>query len=124
MSKVLLVEDNKLLQKVNSYFIKELDHCSVEIAEDGYTALEKIMQHQYDLVVLDVGLPDIDGREVCRRIRKITHKKNIPIVVLTAHGYAIEQECLDAGANDFIVKPISKKALQKIIKYWLSICNR
>ncbi len=124
MPTILLVEDNKLLQKVNSYFIKELDHCSVEIAEDGYTALEKISAHQYDLVVLDVGLPDIDGREVCRRIRKITHKKDILVVILTAFGYEIEQECLDAGANDFIIKPISKKALQKIIKYWLSICNK
>ena len=102
--KILLVDDDQdVREALSEQFVmtKEFD---VFEAESGTCALEKIGQDIYDLVILDVGLPDINGREVCRLIRKQGVK--CPILMLTGHDTDSDTILgLDAGANDYITKP-------------------
>jgi CheY-like chemotaxis protein len=84
--KILLVEDHLIAQKMVSLVLGSLN-CQVEIAADGKTALEKSQMTDYDLILMDIGLPDIDGHTVTEKIRK--NEKNtrrVPIVALTAHA--------------------------------------
>jgi len=80
------------------------------VAQDGESAIEQIVQEVPDAVVLDVGLPGIDGLEVCRRVRRLGNR--VPILILTARD-AVESrvEGLDAGADDYLVKPFERQEL-------------
>jgi len=76
----------------------------VDLAQDGETALERIVQALPDAVVLDVGLPGIDGLEVCRRVRRLGNR--VPILILTARAEVDDRiDGLDVGADDYMVKP-------------------
>jgi len=113
--RVLLVEDNKMLQQVHSFLLKKLG-CDVDIAASGEEAL-RYNPYDYQLIFLDIGLPGIDGIDVCRRIRDIDHEHHIPILVLTTHDHEFEPACREAGADAFLTKPISHDQFQKIANY-------
>jgi CheY-like chemotaxis protein/nitrogen-specific signal transduction histidine kinase len=116
--KILLVEDNYLNQKFVAAALLKAGH-SIEIAENGKVALEKYRSKQYDLILMDIQLPLIDGLETTKRIRqneKKYHKPAIPIIAVTA--YAIEhdkKQCLDAGMNEYLTKPFKPEELLQII---------
>ena len=100
--KILLVEDDPairlLIEKVLS------SHHTVEIAEDGRSALALTEQFEYDLLLLDIGIPEIDGMSVCKRLR--TQGSQLPILLLTARDRVSDRVLgLDAGADDYMVKP-------------------
>ena len=102
--KILLVDDDEDVREALSEQFVMTEEFDVFEAESGTSALEKIGQNIYDLVILDVGLPDINGREVCRLIRKQGVK--CPILMLTGHDTDSDTILgLDAGANDYITKP-------------------
>lgn len=102
--KILLIDDDVDLREALSELLIMTDDFDVFEGEDGAEALEKIKQQAYDMVVLDVGLPDIDGRELCRLIRKQGVK--CPILMLTGHDTDSDTILgLNAGANDYITKP-------------------
>ena len=102
--KILLVDDDEDVREALSEQFVMTEEFDVFEAESGTRALEKIGQDIYDLVILDVGLPDINGREVCRLIRKQGVK--CPILMLTGHDTDSDTILgLDAGANDYITKP-------------------
>ena len=102
--KILLVDDDEDVREALSEQFVMTEEFDVFEAESGTGALEKIGQDIYDLVILDVGLPDINGREVCRLIRKQGVK--CPILMLTGHDTDSDTILgLDAGANDYITKP-------------------
>ena len=102
--KILLVDDDEDVREALSEQFVMNGGFNVFEAESGTSALEKIGQDVYDLVILDVGLPDINGREVCRLIRKQGVK--CPILMLTGHDTDSDTILgLDAGANDYITKP-------------------
>ena len=102
--KILLVDDDEDVREALSEQFVMTEEFDVFEAESGTSALEKIGQDVYDLVILDVGLPDINGREVCRLIRKQGVK--CPILMLTGHDTDSDTILgLDAGANDYITKP-------------------
>lgn len=102
--KILLVDDDEDVREALSEQFVMTEEFDVFEAESGTSALEKIGQDIYDLVILDVGLPDINGREVCRLIRKQGVK--CPILMLTGHDTDSDTILgLDAGANDYITKP-------------------
>jgi len=104
LKKVLLIDDDEDLREALSEQLLMTEDFDVYEGSNGAEALEKVKQQSYDLLVLDVGLPDMDGRELCRLIRKQGVK--CPIVMLT--GYETESDTilgLDAGANDYITKP-------------------
>ncbi len=102
--KILLIDDDVDLREALSELLIMTDDFDVFEGGDGAEALEKIKQQAYDMVVLDVGLPDIDGRELCRLIRKQGVK--CPILMLTGHDTDSDAILgLNAGANDYITKP-------------------
>jgi DNA-binding response OmpR family regulator len=107
-NRVLVVEDEL---NIASAVALELGHGGYEsrVVEDGPEALAVWSEWGPDLVLLDLGLPSLDGVEVCRRIRAASHT---PIIVLTARGSVQERVCgLDAGADDYIAKPFSLEEL-------------
>jgi two-component system cell cycle response regulator len=84
----------------------------VEIAFDGAEALRKIEEQEFDIVVLDVMMPGIDGFEVCRRIKLRRASRVLPVVMLTALDSLADRDLgLDAGADDFFVKPVEDQLL-------------
>lgn len=104
LKKILLIDDDEDLREALSEQLLMTEDFDVHEGASGTEALEKIKQHSYDLLVLDVGLPDTDGRELCRLIRKQGVK--CPILMLTGHDTDSDTILgLDAGANDYITKP-------------------
>ena len=106
--KVLIVEDDFELAQM---LVEGLRHegWDVEWARDGYTAIKKAIDEDYDLVILDIMLPKFDGIKVCKKIREV---KEIPIIMLTAKSQVEDKvEALSAGADDYITKPFSFKEL-------------
>ena len=104
LKKVLLIDDDEDLREALSEQLLMTGDFDVHEGASGAEALEKVKQHSYDLLVLDVGLPDTDGRELCRLIRKQGVK--CPILMLTGHDTDSDTILgLDAGANDYITKP-------------------
>ena len=103
-ARILIVDDDPLLQKSLSLFLS-LRGYEVEGAMTGHDALEAFAQRRPDLVVLDLGLPDRDGSEVCLRLRK---ESAVPIIVLSARGGDQDKiAALEQGADDYISKPFS-----------------
>jgi CheY-like chemotaxis protein len=112
---ILLVEDEPVIQVVHTHYLTEMGF-TVECAENGTKALKLFDKCNYALVLLDIGLPDINGIEVCRRMR--ANKKNIriPIIAITAESPAITTECLSAGMNDVAFKPMTRNGLRNLLK--------
>lgn len=104
LRKILLVDDDADLREALADQLVLTDDFDVFEASDGAGALAKVKEQAYDLVVLDVGLPDLDGRELCRLMRKNGVK--CPILMLTGHATDSDTILgLDAGANDYVAKP-------------------
>jgi DNA-binding response OmpR family regulator len=104
LKKVLLIDDDEDLREALSEQLLMTEDFDVHEGASGAEALEKVKQLSYDLLVLDVGLPDTDGRELCHLIRKQGVK--CPILMLTGHDTDSDTILgLDAGANDYITKP-------------------
>ncbi len=115
--KVLLIEDTPIIQKINLVFLKLLG-CEVELAQNGQEAIA-LSKKGYDLILSDIGLPDIDGREVIKSIRQQEQFKHTPIIALTAFDDFIIKECFEAGVDDFYVKPLKPEELSAVLKRWL-----
>lgn len=104
MKKILLVDDDDDLREALSEQLVMTEDFDVFEADDGASALVKAKEGLYDLVILDVGLPDTDGRELCRVMRKLGVK--CPVLMLTGHDSDSDTILgLDAGANDYVTKP-------------------
>ncbi len=102
MTLVLVVDDEPLIRRTLSINLRARDY-EVEAVGDGRTALEVVAERSPDVVVLDLGLPDIDGVDVLRRVRQTSR---VPVVVLSArHDSDDKVEALDAGADDYVTKP-------------------
>lgn len=102
--RILVVDDEKLIVK-GIRFSLEQDGYQVDCAYDGEEALEKVEQNSYDIVLLDLMLPKMDGMEVCRHIREIS---NVPVIMLTAKGDDMDKILgFENGADDYITKPFN-----------------
>ena len=111
--KVLVVDDEKLIVK-GIRFSLEQDGMEVDCAYDGQEALDKAMATAYDMILLDIMLPKMDGFEVCQRIREFS---NMPIVMLTAKGDDMDKILgLEYGADDYITKPFNILEVKARIK--------
>ncbi len=109
--KVLLVEDNLMNQKFMSHILKKLGS-TYEIAVDGKDCLEKLHGGNYDLILMDIQMPVMDGIEATKIIRQDNKYKNLPIIALTAHAMKGDRErCLAAGCNGYITKPVDQQKL-------------
>ena len=111
--KILIVDDEPLIVKGLKYSLEQ-DGYETDSAEDGEEAVNKFFAGQYDLILLDVMLPKIDGIEVCQRIRE---KSNVPIIMLTAKGDDMDKILgLEYGADDYMTKPFNILEVKARIK--------
>ncbi len=121
LSRILLIEDNPIAQKIAQQMLTIFSH-RVEIAETGEKALQLFAPGKYDLVLIDIGLPDISGYKISRHIRNMekTTKHHVPIIALTAHANKnIKKSCLKAGIEHVFSKPLSKEMMQLIINHFI-----
>ena len=106
MARILLVEDNEMNRDMLSRRLARRGH-AVEMAVDGPEGVAKAVDGGYDLVLMDMSLPEIDGWEATRRIRAAEDGRRVPIIALTAHAMAGDREkALEAGCNDYDTKPV------------------
>jgi len=113
---ILVVDDEADLVELVSYNLKK-EGFSVDSALDGETALAKIKKDRYDLVVLDLMLPGIQGIELCRILRNDPKTEALPIIMLTAKGEEVDKILgLELGADDYITKPFSPRELVARVK--------
>jgi diguanylate cyclase (GGDEF)-like protein len=109
--KVLIIDDDTSLCGILEDFLSDQGY-RVMSAHRGLTGFKKAKEEQPHLIVLDVDLPDLDGYDVCRRIRKVSYLQNTPVVMLTARsGEPEEVKGFESGADDFISKPFKPKGL-------------
>jgi CheY-like chemotaxis protein len=112
--RVLLAEDTADSQFLMKAYLKG-QNCTVDIAADGAVAVRKVQERQYDIVFMDLDMPELDGVEATRRIREYEHSGNrpaMPIIALTAHtNDELVRLCVDAGFSAYMAKPVTKKAI-------------
>lgn len=115
MPKILLVEDNEMNRDMLSRRLTRRGF-EVAIAVDGREGVEQASTGEYDLVLMDMSLPEIDGWEATRQLRASPDTESLPIIALTAHAMAGDREkALEAGCDDYDTKPIElKRLLSKI----------
>jgi len=120
-NRVLVVEDHHMAASVAKALLFNLD-CQVDIAPDGKTAIQLAQEHSYGLIFMDIGLPDIDGYEVTKRIRLYELSKGIhvPIIALTAHvDEENKQNCIAVGMNAVLSKPLVKEKAEDILNSFI-----
>lgn len=116
--KILLAEDNDINRMIATIVLKSNGFQITEVL-DGKEAITELTKQAFDLVLMDMQMPFMDGLEATRIIRKHINKK-VPIIALTANEIKKEKErCVQAGMNDFLMKPFDEKDLVSIINKWL-----
>lgn len=116
---ILLVEDNELNVQVIIELLEEGEFI-IDIAENGKKALEKINKNKYDLVLMDMQMPVMDGVTATKEIRKDSRYSLLPIIAITANAmYSDRHKCINAGMNDYIVKPIDSNELFSVLLKWI-----
>jgi two-component system KDP operon response regulator KdpE len=115
-ARILLVDDEVSIQRAVAPLLRSRGY-EVEVAATGNDALKIVTAHPPDLMVLDLGLPDIDGTEVCRRVRQ---SSTLPVIILSARGQETDKvAALDLGADDYVTKPFGPEELLARIRVWL-----
>lgn len=114
MSQVLIIEDDKAIQKLLQIALKQ-DNYDVQAVGTAREGIDFTVQNVVDLMVIDLGLPDMDGKDVIAAVRSFS--ESLPIIVVSARGDESEKiKCFDAGANDYVEKPFSSGELMARIR--------
>jgi two-component system sensor histidine kinase/response regulator len=122
-ARVLLVEDNLVNQQVAEALLRRMG-VKVLIASDGREALTVLETQRVDVVLMDLQMPVMDGREAALRIRATPHTRHIPIIVFSANAWAdVREQCFAAGMNDFVSKPVKPTLLYETLVRWLRSGN-
>jgi CheY-like chemotaxis protein len=118
-ARVLLAEDNLVNQEVAKELLR-LTGCEVEVADNGRRAVEMARAGGYDLILMDVQMPELDGIEASRQIRALPGLSRLPIIAMTANAFAEDRAaCLAAGMNDHVAKPVHAATLYDTLARWL-----
>ena len=111
--KVLIVDDEKLIRDVIKEYLK-LENILFDEAENGYEAIEQVKKNTYDVVVMDIMMPKMDGYQAVKEIRKFN---SVPFIMLSARGEEFDKlTCFDIGVDDYVTKPFSPRELIARIK--------
>jgi PAS domain S-box-containing protein len=117
--RVLLVEDEPLNREIGCDLLNAAG-IAVETADNGFAAIDRFADGGFDLILMDIQMPGLDGLDATRRIRTRADGQTVPIIALTANAYAEDrQRCLDAGMDDFLAKPVDPDALYAILGKYL-----
>ena len=118
-ARILLVEDNDINQLVACDMLRDAGFV-VDVADNGQIALDRIAQASYDLVLMDMQMPVMDGITATRAIRRMEVHRSLPIIAVTANVMPQDrQRCMDAGMNDFLAKPIEPPAMWAMLGKWI-----
>ncbi|MFD0714451.1 response regulator transcription factor [Paenibacillus sp. GCM10027626] len=121
MKRILIIEDETVIAEVEKDYL-EASGYEVEVAESGVTGLQKAINEQYDLIILDLMLPGVDGFEICKQVRRV---KNVPILMVSAKKEDIDKiRGLGLGADDYVIKPFSLGELVARVKAHLTRYDR
>ena len=118
-TRILLAEDNAINALLTRTLL-EADGHTVETVEDGLLAVEAMKSSKYDLIFMDMRMPNMDGLEATRKIRAMGNvSKGLPIIALTANAFDDDRNaCFDSGMNDFMTKPVSAEELSEMVRTW------
>lgn len=119
--KLLIVDDNPINQKFLYYSLKK--YYVIETADNGLEAVEKLEKNNFDVVLMDLSMPVMDGAEATLLIRRSENKinKHIPIIFVTTNDYEHERvRCMENGGSDYLIKPVDIDALLKSINIQLN----
>ena len=120
--RLLIVEDNDINAQVVCDMLAGESAWSVERVHNGIEAVTRATAGAYDLILMDMQMPEMDGLEACRRIRQLPGHQLTPLIAMTANAFAEDrQQCLDAGMNDYLAKPFSPELLFGKLAYWLRL---
>ncbi|MEI7457380.1 MAG: response regulator [Nitrosomonadales bacterium] len=118
-ARILLVEDNEINQQVAMELLQQA-YLAVDLAENGAEALSLLEAHDYDLVLMDMQMPVMDGITATIELRRQARFTELPVVAMTANVLPVDrQRCLDAGMNDFLAKPIEPDVLWQTLLKWI-----
>ena len=116
---ILIADDESIIRLGLERILEEAGH-NVYAAENGIMALQQAEGCAPDLAILDIKMPEMDGIEAARRIRRLAERQRVPIIAMTAHVFDEElRRCLEAGMNDFITKPFRPAVLYRCLLKWL-----
>ena len=117
--RILLVEDEPINREIAQALLEDVGF-NVDLAEDGAKAIELVRANAYDLILMDMQMPHVNGLDATRQIRQLAVGGAVPIIAMTANAFAEDRElCLEAGMNDFIAKPVSTSLLYQKLCTWL-----
>ncbi|EXJ13519.1 response regulator [Imhoffiella purpurea] len=118
-ARLLMAEDNPINREVALEML-ERTGLIVEVAEDGRQALEKARDRDYDIILMDLQMPGLNGLDAARAIRSLSRHLSTPIIAMTANAFDDDRrECRDAGMNDFVAKPVEPEHLFNTLLHWL-----
>jgi two-component system sensor histidine kinase/response regulator len=116
--RILLAEDNRVNQRLASVLLQRLGH-AVRVVDNGFEAIRALSEEQFDLVLMDVQMPAMDGFQATKAIRERAEWKTLPVVAMTAHAMKGDREkCLAAGMDDYLAKPIQREELLRVLEDW------
>jgi signal transduction histidine kinase/CheY-like chemotaxis protein len=117
---ILLVEDNMINREVVLDLLEDV-LLSVDVAEDGLEAVEQCRKNRYDMVLMDIQMPKLDGRAATQQIRALPNGSTVPIMAMTADAFDEDRQlCMEAGMDDFMTKPLDPDELFGKLLHWLS----
>ena len=117
-ARILVAEDNRINQMVAEAMLYKLGY-RADVVANGLEVLEALERAPYDLVLMDLQMPDMDGYETTKEIRNHPQLTDIPIVAMTAHAMASDRDrCLSAGMNAYVTKPVKEEMLEKVLAKW------
>ena len=118
--RILLAEDNKEVQEVCCPILRQAGY-AVDIAEDGRQAVEAVRTHSYDLILMDIEMPAMNGIAATKEIRRYEKDKSVPIIAFTTLADEMfRRQCLSEGMDDFLVKPVAQETLLTCLDKWLN----
>lgn len=118
--RILLAEDDEINQEVARDLLEVGGQLNITVASDGLEAVALAGAANFDLILLDIQMPNMDGLDACRAIRALPGHASTPIIAMTANAFSEDrQRCLESGMDDFIAKPVDPEALFTLLNRWL-----